>query len=341
MSKKNVNLAIIGCGPICTVHHIPAVNKLDGVTLYAICDDDMSVLEEAQKIANAQKAITDYRELVNDSNVDAVLIATPDQYHLEMTEAFLRGGKAVLCEKPMALTAEDCIRMMEIEKETNGKLTIGQICRMTPAFKKAKELVDSGRIGELTFIESEYAHNYEHARGNRDWRLHPLRHIMLGGGCHAIDLLRWMAGDPIEAYGYHNHKNLKDWPTPDTSVAIFKFPNNVIGKVFASSGVKRNYTMRTVLYGTKGTIICDNTSPTLQLFEDADGKEWWKKPEEIAIDVSSHNSAAEILLFVEALLNDEPMPVSSMEGAKTVIAASAAIKAMNEGYPVKIEYPEI
>ncbi len=340
MSEKIFNIAVIGCGPICTVHHIPAINKLDRVNLYAICDDDPAVLEEAQKIANADKTVLDYKELVNDPMVDGVLIATPDQFHLEMTEAFLRGGKAVLCEKPMALTAEDCIKMIEIEKETNGKLTIGQICRMTPAFKKAKELVDAGRIGELTFVESEYAHNYTNARGNRDWRLHPLRHIMLGGGCHAIDLLRWIAGDPIETYGYHNHKCLTDWPTPDTSIAIFKFPNNVIGKVFASSGCKRPYTMRTVLYGTKGTIICDNTSPTLQLYEDANGNEWWNTPEVIDIEVSSHNAAAEILLFVDALINDKPMPVSSIEGVKTVIAACSAIKAMNEGKPVAIEYPE-
>ncbi len=341
MSKKILNIAVIGCGPICTVHHIPAINGLEGVNLYAICDDDENILKEAQKSANAKKTVLDYKKLVNDPELDCVLIATPDQFHPEMTEAFLRAGKAVLCEKPMALTAEECIEMMKVEKETGGKLTIGQICRMTPAFKKAKELVDSGRIGELTFVESEYAHNYTNARGNRDWRLHPLRHIMIGGGCHPIDLLRWIAGDPIEVYGYHNHKNLPDWPTPDTSVAIFKFPNNVIGKIFASSGCKRNYTMRTVLYGTKGTIICDNTSPTLQLFEDAEGKDWWRKPEIIEVDVNNHNAAAEILLFINALQDDGPMPVPSIEGAKTVIAACAAVKAMNEGVPVKIEYPEI
>ncbi len=340
----NVNklkIAIIGCGPMSKVNHIPAVKSLDNVEIYAICDDDPKVLAEAKEIAGDCIAVENYKELVDAKDLDCVLIATPDQFHPEMTEAFLRAGKAVLCEKPMALTAEECMEMIKVEKEVGGKLTIGQICRMTPGFMKAKELVDAGRIGELTYVEGEYAHNYTNSRGNRDWRLHPLRHIMLGGGCHSIDLLRWIAGDPIEVFGYHNHKNLLDWPTPDTSVAIFKFPNNVIGKVYASSGVKRNYTMRHVLYGTKGTIICDNTSPTIQLFEDVDGKVWWGKPEEIPVDINNHNAAAEIHLFIDALLNDKPMPVPSIEGAKTVIAANAAIKAMNEGVPVKIEYPEI
>ncbi len=336
--KKTFNIAVIGCGPMSKVHHIPAINSLENIELYAICDDDPAVLAEAKEIAGKTLAVADYKVLVSDQSVDGVLIATPDQFHPEMTEAFLRAGKAVLCEKPMALTSAECLEMIKAERETGGKLTIGQICRVTPAFKLAKELVDAGRIGELTFVESEYAHNYQNTRGNRDWRLHPLRHVLLGGGCHAIDLLRWIAGDPTEVYGYHNHKNLLDWPTPDTSVAIFKFPNNVIGKVFASSGVKRNYTMRTVLYGTKGTIICDNTSPTLQLFEDADGKEWWKTPEEIPVAINNHDAAAEIKLFADALLNDKAMPVPSSEGAKTVIAAESAIRAMNEGKPVEIDY---
>ncbi len=341
MSKQSINIAVIGCGPMSKAHHIPAIKELDGVRLYAICDDDPAILAEAKAIAEIDHAVTDYRELVTDPAVDAVLIATPDQLHAEMTCAFLRANKAVLCEKPMALTPEECVEMMRVEKETGGRLTIGQICRVTPAFKKAKELIDAGRIGELTYVESEYAHNYANARGNRDWRLHPLRHVMVGGGCHAIDLLRWVVGDPTEVYGYHNHKSMADWPTPDTSIAIFKFPNDVIGKVFASSGCKRPYTMRTLFYGTMGTIICDNTSPTLQLYEDAPGKKWSKTAEEIPVEIANHDAAAEIRLFVDALLNNSPMPVSSMEGAKTVIAAISAVKAMNEGHPITIEYPKI
>ncbi len=347
MNAKKINVAIIGCGRMTLRHHAEAVKEIENAEIYAVCDTDPKVIEEAKasvkddvNYANT-KFVLDYKELVNDGNVDAVIIVTPDQVHLEQTAAFLRAGKPVLCEKPMALTAEECIEMMRVEKETNGRLTIGQICRFTPGFIKAKELVDAGRIGELTFVESEYAHNYGNSRGHNDWRLHPDRHIIVGGGCHAIDLLRWIAGDPTEVYGYQNHKNLLDWPTADTCVAIYKFPNDVCGKVFCSSGVKRSYTMRTVLYGTKGTIICDNMSPSIQLFEDAEGKEWWAKPEEIPVEVNNHNATEEVREFLNAIIENKLMPVSSMEGAKTIIIATSSVKAMNEGCPVKIEYPEI
>ncbi len=342
MSKKNLNVAIIGCGRMTLRHHGVAVNEVENAVLYALCDTDETVLNEAREaMGEGIKYTSDYMELVNDENVDAVIIVTPDQVHLEQTSAFLRAGKAVLCEKPMALTAEECIEMMKVEKETNGKLTIGQICRFTPGFAKAKELIDAGRIGELTFVESEYAHNYTNSRGHNDWRLHPDRHVMVGGGCHAIDLLRWIAGDPIEVYGYQNHKSLLDWPTPDTCVAVYQFPGNVCGKVFCSSGCKRPYTMRTVLYGTKGTIICDNKTPSIQLFEDAEGKEWWATPEIIPVECNDHNATGEVQEFINALLKGEKMPVSSMEGAKTIIVATSSVKAMTEGHPVKIEYPTI
>ena len=339
MSKNNLNIAVIGCSSMARLH-MKGVLAREGANLYAICDTDPEILANAQEEVHAEKTCNHYTELVNDPAVDAVVVVTPDPLHLEMVVAFLKAGKAVLCEKPLALNVEECVEMMRVEKETNGMLMVGQICRCTPGFIKAKELIDAGRIGELTFVESEYAHNYTHARGHNDWRVIPERHIVIGGGCHPIDLLRWIAGDPTEVYGYSNHKSLLDWPTDDTTIAIYKFPNNVMGKVFVSSGCKRDYTMRTVLYGTMGTIICDNTSPYLTLFEDSENTNY-HEGQKIDVDINNHNATAEIDAFVTALLAKEPMPVSSMEGAKTVVVACATVQAMNEGKPVQIVYPEV
>lgn len=87
-----------------------------------------------------------------------------------------------------------------------------------------------------------------------------------------IGLLRWLVGDPKEVFAYGTHKLLPQVPYDDATVAIMKFDENVMGKVFISTGCKRDYTMRTCIYGTKGTIICDNTSPTMTLFAtDEDG----------------------------------------------------------------------
>lgn len=338
--KTKWNVAIIGCSDM-GKQHIKGLLKNEKAVLYALCDSAPERVKAAAEEFKPEIAVTDYRELVNDPKLDAVILVVPDQIHLELTEAFLRAGKAVLCEKPMALNLEECEKMIAVERETGGKLMIGQVCRFTPAFVKAKELVASGRIGELMFVESEYAHNYSVARGYNDWRVVPERHGFIGGGCHAVDLLRWIAGDPIEVFGYANHKGLPDWPCDDTAIAVYKFPNNVMGKVFVSIGCRRNYTMRSVFYGTKGTIICDNTSEHLTLFEaDAnDSHASYNKPNLIPINLADHNTTGEIEMFLDALTEDKPMPVSSIEGASTVAVCVATVESTKTGVPVQIKYP--
>ena len=341
MERRIWNIAVIGCSGMGS-SHMQGVCAKEGAKLYAICDTEPVRLEECKAKYNVDIAVTDYRELVADPNVDAAVIVVPDKLHFPMTKAFLEAGKAVLCEKPMALTLEDCEEMMRVEKTTGGKLMIGQVCRCTPAFKMAKELVDAGRIGELVFVESEYAHNYNNAKGQDNWRVDPDRHGFIGGGCHAVDLLRWIAGDPTEVYAHANHKILADWPVDDTSIAIYKFPNNVMGKVFVSIGCYRNYTMRSVFYGTKGTIICDNTSDHMQLFEnDPVGGKEFTKPQVLPVDINNHNVGAEIDQFVEALQTGSAMPISSFEGAATVAVCCASVQAAREGKPVQIRYPQI
>ncbi|MBQ1217768.1 MAG: Gfo/Idh/MocA family oxidoreductase [Clostridia bacterium] len=342
MIKNKLNIAVIGCSTMAQFH-MDGILKQEEARLYAVCDTAPERLEECSAKYKPERAVADYRELVADPKVDAVILVTPDQVHLEMAEAFLRAGKDVLCEKPMALTVEECEKMMQAERESGKRLMIGQVCRCTPAFLLAKSIIDAGRIGELFFVESEYAHNYDNARGYADWRVTPERHAVIGGGCHAIDLLRWIAGDPTEVYALANHKCLPDWPVDDCTVALFQFPNHVAGKVFTSIGCRRNYTMRSVFYGTKGTIICDNTSPTITLFESGEpinGKRAYTVPQEIPVEINNHNVTEEISVFLNALINDLPMPVTSREGANTVAVCCATVKSAKEGRPVTIEYPK-
>lgn len=213
--------------------------------------------------------------MIADPAIDAVIIASPDQNHRQMILDSLNAGKHILCEKPLALTREDCGAIVEAVKKSDKKFMVGQICRYTPGFKQAKEIIESGAIGELTFVESEYAHDYSHIYAAGSWRSDPVRNGVVGGGCHAVDLLRWIAGDPEEVMAYGTHKTFADvTPYDDTHIAVLKFPNGVIGKVFVSISCKRDYTMRSVFYGTNGTIIVDNTSPTMTVFKQDVFRAW-------------------------------------------------------------------
>ncbi|MBR4857645.1 MAG: Gfo/Idh/MocA family oxidoreductase, partial [Clostridia bacterium] len=267
--------------------------------------------------------------------IDVVTVAIPDQQHVKVSCDLLRAGKHVLCEKPLALTREDIEEMVRVADECAAKFMVGQICRFTPAFEKAKEIIESGTIGELYFVESEYAHDY--MKLCDDWRADPKRHGVIGGGCHAVDLLRWLAGDPVEVFAYGTHRLLPMVDYDDATIAIMKFNDNLAGKVFVSTGCKRDYTMRTVIYGTKGTIICDNTSPELTLYT-VDEEGVTKEPEKIPVEVNNHNAVKEFEVFADAILNDKPVVTDAREGAKTVAVCLAIVEAATTGKIVKPDY---
>lgn len=341
MSEKKFNIAMIGCGNI-SKRHLEGLQEKKECVMYAVCDnatDDR--LQQRKEESGAKVAVADYKELVNDPNVDVAIVTTPDNTHMEIATAFLRAGKDVLLEKPMALTVEECEEMLRVEKETGRRLMVGQVVRYNPNFIQAKQLVDEGAIGELVFVESEYAHDYMKSRGYNDWRVTPEREGMIGGGCHAVDFLRWVAGNPTEVTAYSNHKYLTDWPVNDTTIAIYKFPNNVIGKVFCSIGVKRNYTMRTCLYGTKGTIIFESRGEEMMLFKvDAEGG-GYTTPQILPCHPKGHNMAGEISDFIDAIIEDRPNPISTIEGASTVAVCRATVESAKTGMPVQIKYPEV
>lgn len=308
-----------------------------GAEIAAICDSNEENLRFAGERYGIpeEKRFTDYKELLNNDNIDVVTVAIPDQQHKKVSCDFLRAGKHVLCEKPLALTREDIEEIVRVADESGSKFMVGQICRFTPAFEKAKEIIESGTIGELYFVESEYAHDY--MKLCDDWRADPNRHGVIGGGCHAVDLLRWLAGDPKEVFAYGTHKLLPQVPYDDATIAVLKFDENVAGKVFVSTGCKRDYTMRTVIYGTKGTLICDNTSPTMTLFT-TDEEGVTKEAQTIDIVVNNHNAVKEFEVFAESILNDKPVVTDAREGAKTVAVCLAIVESAKTGVPVKPDY---
>ena len=133
-----------------------------------------------------------------------------------------------------------------------------------------------------------------------------------------------------------NHKCLADWPVNDATIAILTFPNNIIGKVMCSIGCTRPYTMRSVFYGTAGTIICDNTSPDLKICSRklmGDKLDWTTIP----VNIANHNVTGEIADFVECIMQNRPVKTNVYEGAKTVATAMAAVEsAKRGGQPVQV-----
>lgn len=340
-----LNIGVISCSGMAQSHMF-AVKNYNGACLQAVCDIDEKKATEAARKYGVDNVYADYRELLARPDIDGVIICTPDQLHREMLLAALKSGLHVLCEKPLALTREDCKAMADAAQNSDRKVMVGQICRFTPGFKKAKALIESGEIGELFYVESEYAHDYSSILSPGNWRADPLRSGVVGGGCHAVDLLRWIAGNPYEVTAISNRKMLPQYPNDDCTIAILRFPNDVIGKVFVSIGCKRNYTMRSVFYGSKGTIIADNTTPYLTVFKEGVAKgdslfdtlERHSTPILYPVSLDNHNTIEEFREFADIILNNKQVSMSANEGANTIMACLAIVESANQRKTLQISY---
>ncbi len=341
---KKIRLGVIGAGSFSN-SHLSAIAQVHEAEVIAICDTDIEKAKAQAEKYHIPHVYSDYNELLARDDIEAVTLPLPDQVHKEITVAALRAGKHVLCEKPMALDLDECKEMVKVARECGKELMVGQVGRYTPAFIKAKQLLEEGAIGKLFFIESEYAHDYSAIGGAGGWRVTPEREPIIGGGCHAVDLIRMIAGNPSEVFAYANNMSLVDWPIHDCSVAIMKFDNGVIGKVMTSTGCKRRYTMRSVLYGTEGTIVFDNRSECITLFKEkfTDAPYFTDREQQnigltIPVQINNHNVAGEIRDFCKSILEGKPVVTSGVEGASTVSVCLAIVESFKTEQKVKVDY---
>ena len=147
-----VRLGIIGIGGRASAH-ISALNEIDACEITALCDIDPDHLQNGVDQVKGAKPGTfrDYTKLLEQPNVDAVAIVTPNQLHKEMTIRALEAGKHVLCEKPMGITMEDCDEVVAAAKKSRYLLQYGMQLRHTPTFIKVNELVQGGAIGNIRY----------------------------------------------------------------------------------------------------------------------------------------------------------------------------------------------
>jgi len=344
MDKKILNFAVVGVGGI-GQGHVSAAMNAENSRLVAICDTKGEGVWEERRKNHPTSPVpdvtiyTDYDELIKDPRLDAVILSTPDATHCTFAVKAFQAGLDVLCEKPMTLTNEEAVEMLRAAKQYGRRLFVGQICRFSPAFQKAKELLDSGVIGDVFCVESQYVHGCHEGLPADNWRKNPPRHATSCGGCHAIDIVRYLIGDPEEVFAYGNRLCRTDWEVEDCSETVMKFPGGAIARVMTTLGNIYQYSMKTVIFGNKGTIECNNTSDTVLVYTRDENKV--VQIAEHKVNVNNHNALEEVQDMCEAILFDKKVCHEGEEGARTVFVCSAAIEAMEKGLPQKLDYSPI
>jgi predicted dehydrogenase len=210
-----MNYAIIGCGLIGKkrLAGLPA-----GSRLVVACDTNLARAEELAKLAQSGRAVADFQAAVSDPQVDAVIVATINAALAEVSAAAIRAGKHVLVEKPAGVSVKQIDELISLAKENNVSVRVGFNHRYHPAFRKAREIFESGVMGELMFIRARYGHGGR-VGYDKEWRANP--ELSGGGelidqGIHLIDLAGWFLGD-FKKVGGHADTYFWNMPVDDNA----------------------------------------------------------------------------------------------------------------------------
>jgi len=192
---EKIKIGIVGCGGIANGKHLPAIQGNGNFEIIAFCDIKKERAEEAKEKYGASDAriYTDYKELVNEKDLTAVYVLTPNKSHSIISIAAMKAGKHVMCEKPMAKTYEEAKQMLETAKETGKILTIGYQNRYRADAKYLKRACENGDLGDIYYAKAHAVRR----RAVPTWGVFLDEEEQGGGplidiGTHALDLTLWM-----------------------------------------------------------------------------------------------------------------------------------------------------
>jgi len=247
---------LIGCGDIAAKRVAPALRDLDNCRLVAVNRAQYDLAEQFAGEFGAQRWYKDWRDLLQDEEIDAVYIATPPNLHAEQTIAAAKSGKHVICEKPMALEVQACRRMIAACRTAGVRLSIAYYRHFYPMVSRVKQILESGEIGKVVLAEIRAFENFRpEAEDPRYWMV---RRQQAGGGplmdfgCHRIEVLLNILGEISSAWGSQGSL-VTDWEVEDTSVSIFEFKNEARGVLAVSRAIEEPQDSLDI-YGNAGSI---------------------------------------------------------------------------------------
>lgn len=338
MPEHAVRVGVVGSGRIGRVH-ARAYRAVERGRLVACTD---VVADAAREFARdfSLEAVADYETLLQREDIDAVLIATPNWLHAEMTLAALAAGKHVFCQKPMALTLEDADRVLAVSASCDRVLQLGFMLRFTPPFPNVKDLIATGAIGEPIAARSA-VFGWE---PNADWWFDKAT----GGGVildtliHFADLLRWLVGPVERVYaegGAYVLDGAKRHRSPDNATVCMRHTNGATTSVYVTwTAGHGNFTLE--VYGSDGNVAVDLIEKQVSRvflrrpFE-VDGRflpQGWTFPD-VVWDYSYTNEQQH---FVDRILGrvDGQHAASPQDARAALAVAIAAQQALDQSRPI-------
>ena len=329
-----ISLGIIGAGRIGKVHAQSIMNHITSARLKTIADPFMNEETEASlRALGVSDCTKDYKKILNDPEIDAVLICSSTNTHADISLEAIAAGKHVFCEKPVSQDIAKIREVMEKLKGTKLKYQVGFNRRFDHNFEAVRAAVANGDVGDVHIVRIT----------SRDPAPPPPEYAAVSGGMfldmtiHDFDMVRYLtASDVVEVFA--NGAVLVDpligkAGDIDTAIISLKMANGALAVIDNSRKAAYGYDQRAEVFGSKGQASVSNDTNSSLILSSETGIHA-EKPLYFFLERYMASFTKEIRMFVQAIEQDCPVPVDINDGLQPVLIAAAALRSLKEHRPV-------
>jgi myo-inositol 2-dehydrogenase/D-chiro-inositol 1-dehydrogenase len=330
-----VGIAVLGAGRIGKIHaNNVAANK--SAKLIAVADPYASA---AQSLAGAlgADAMTDCEAAIDRNDVQAIVIGTPTDTHISLMLRAVRQGKAVLCEKPIDLDMGKSLAAVEEVERLNGRVMLAFNRRFESTFAAMRAAIVAGEIGEVRQV----------IISSRDPGLAPEDYIRTSGGIfrdmtiHDLDIGRWLLGEePVELTAMGSRlvdpALMEKYDDYDTAMIHMKTASGKQCHINNCRNAVYGYDQRIEVFGSKGMLLQENLRPTTIRRWTQDVTDAQEPLLNFFLERYQQAYKSELDAFVEALVQNKPMPTTVQDGLKALRLAECAVESVNTGRAVRV-----
>ena len=327
-----LRFAQFGAGRIGAIHAANLAATRDTQLLHVV---DVSA-DAARALATRHGArVSGVKEALDDSAVDAVIIASSTDTHADLAIAAARAGKAIFCEKPIDLSLKRVDACLAAVRKAKVPMFVGFNRRFDPSFAALHDRIVRGDVGNVEQV----------IISSRDPGLPPLAYLKVSGGqfrdmtIHDFDMARWLLGEePVELFAYGSclvDTAVAKVGDTDSAMVVMKTRSGKLCHINNSRRATYGYDQRLEVHGSKGRLMAGNVTPTTIELADATAVTT-DKPLYFFLERYAEAYRAELAAFVDAVANRKPLPVTAEDGRQAIVLAEAAVKSLKTGRPVRL-----
>lgn len=347
VGQSPLRIGVLGAGPIAQFGHFEACSKASNAELYAICDVAEDLAERMAVTHDASHVFTDYEAMLADPDVEGVIVATSDPFHVPMSIKALEAGKAVLSEKPLGISVEDVLELEAAVQRTGGYLQVGHMKRFDPGIEAAKHFIDT-KMGDIQALKAWYCdstHRYTNTDAVQplpvrsanaripagDPKADKQSYFMLAHGSHLVDLMRHLAGE-ITAVSARLSEKFGSY----CWFVDVEFANGTLGHMDLTVAVRMDWHEGFQMYGEHGAILAKTFNPWYYRSSEVDIFDEETASTTRVLGADGHFFKRQVEGFARAARGEVTQAAGIVDGVQSVKVMAAIRQSVASGKPVDV-----